>query len=83
VNWGRHKIFPDTERNNLRHALQSCVYRLQIRNLEIIAADIDTQLSQPDLDEMQLDELLIQKKNNDAIRREAAKYLGTVITRNV
>jgi hypothetical protein len=27
--------------------------------------------------------LLIQKKNNDAIRREAAKYLGTVITRNV
>jgi DNA primase len=77
-NWSRHKIYPETEKDKLSYALQTCVYALQLMNIRMIYAEINALNGQAMSDE-EADAMLMRKMELDHLKKVITQFTGIVI----
>lgn len=79
-NWQRHFIYPETEEMHLRKAAKDSVFRLKLKRIQRIIAELTKELESAQGDHDKYDALLQEKIMLDRARAEISRYFGTVIS---
>lgn len=79
-NWSNfHDIYPETEELNLAKAVKDCIYKLKIKHVLRLIAEINKELKNPELPEERLIILLEEKRHLDQVKSELARHFGSTI----
>ena len=78
INWSRHKIYPETEKDKLSYALQTSVYALQLMNIRMMYAEINA-LDGQNMSEEEANDMLMRKMELDHLKKVITQFTGIVI----
>ena len=78
INWSRHKIYPETEKDKLSYALQTSVYALQLMNIRMMYAEINA-LDGQNMSEEDANDMLMRKMELDHLKKVITQFTGIVI----
>ncbi|MGK0279788.1 MAG: DNA primase [Litorivivens sp.] len=79
-NWElKHQIYPEKEDEKLLKAVQDCIGRLRLRNIQLMMREVNEQLKDPELREEDMARLMSRKIQLDKAKIQLSIYFGTAI----
>jgi DNA primase len=78
-NWKKHRIYAETEDENLRRAAYECVARLKLRHIQRMMKKIEESLKDTSLDSEKMELLWKEKMKLDRAKTSLSETVGTVI----
>lgn len=78
-NWIRHRIYAETEEENLKRAAYECVARLKLKHLQRMMKKVEELLKDPELGEERMQDLWREKMKLDKAKSGLSATTGTVI----
>ncbi|MCB0762217.1 MAG: DNA primase [Flavobacteriales bacterium] len=79
-NWElKHSIYPEKEESLLLKAVQDCVARLRLRNIQVMMHELNEKLKNPELTDEDLARLMQRKIRLDKAKMVLSAYFGTTI----